>query len=82
MDPGLGNCVDIILKWGHIQKGDYIITGTIGGKVKNMLNDSFKRIDVAYPGMAVRLQGLNCGGKPGDWLFVCKNENNMKEVFL
>jgi len=58
LDSRKGPLATILLRNGSLKVGEEIKAGGVGGKIKAMINDRGKNINVAYPGGAVEVLGF------------------------
>eukprot|EP01038_Epipyxis_sp_PR26KG_P013212 gene13212-17709_t len=80
IDKGRGVVVDLLIKWGSLLVGDYVVVGTSFGKVKAMLNDKGKKVKVATPSHSVQILGLRSMPIAGSELLSVKSEARAKEI--
>ncbi len=80
IDIGRGPIVNIIITAGTLKKGDYFVSGLKWGKVRAMLNDQGKNLDMALPSTPVEILGINGAAKAGDDFIVLKNEKEAKSI--
>jgi len=80
IDIGRGPIVNIIITSGTLNKGDYFVSGLKWGKVRALINDNGKNIDVAIPSTPVEVLGINGAAKAGDDFVVLENEKEAKSL--
>ena len=68
LDKGLGPIGTVLIQKGTLNVGNPFICNDYPGKVRSILNESGKRLKVAYPSDAVQLQGFDTVPKAGDIL--------------
>ncbi len=80
LDKGKGPVATMLVQNGTLKVGDSIIAGTVGGKVRALLDDSGRRVRTAGPSTPVEILGLNEVPQAGDIFEVVKNEKEMKAI--
>ena len=80
LDKGKGPVATMLVQNGTLKVGDSIVVGTVGGKVRALLDDSGKRVRTAGPSTPVEILGLNEVPQAGDLFEVVKNEKIMKQI--
>ncbi len=80
IDIGRGPIANIIVTAGTLNKGDYFVSGLKWGKVRAIINDLGKQIDIAEPATPVEILGINGAAKSGDDFIVLKNEKEAKSI--
>ena len=80
LEKGKGAVATILVKDGHINIGDYVVAGTMKGKVKSLTNDKGERVKVITPGLPVEILGLEGVPAAGDRFDVVKDEKTAEEV--
>ncbi len=80
IDIGRGPIANIIITAGTLRKGDYFVSGLKWGKVRAIINDQGKQIDIAEPSIPVEILGINGAAKSGDDFIVLKTEKEAKSL--
>lgn len=80
LEKGKGAVVTILVKDGHVSIGDYVVAGSVKGKVKSLTNDKGERVDSITPGLPVEVLGLEGIPAAGDKFDVVKDEKTAEEV--
>tara|TARA_Y100000816_G_scaffold87717_1_gene60412 strand:+ start:683 stop:2902 length:2220 start_codon:yes stop_codon:yes gene_type:complete len=80
IETGRGPIVNIIITSGTLKKGDYFVSGLKWGKVRAIVNDQGKNIDLAEPATPVEILGVNGATKAGDDFVVLNNEKEAKSI--
>ncbi len=80
LDKGKGPVATMLVQNGTLKVGDSIVAGTVGGKVRALLDDSGRRVRTAGPSTPVEILGLNEVPQAGDIFEVVKNEKEMKSI--
>jgi len=80
IDIGRGPIVNIIITAGTLKKGDFFVSGLKWGKIRAIINDQGKNIDIAEPSTPVEILGINGAAKAGDDFIVLSNEKEAKSL--
>jgi len=80
LEKGKGAVATILVKDGHVSVGDYIVAGSMKGKVKSLTNDKGERVDSVTPGLPVEVLGLDGVPAAGDRFDVVVDEKTAEEV--
>ena len=80
IDVGRGPVVNIIVTSGNLKKGDYFVSGKKWGKVRAIINDQGKNIDMAEPSTPVEILGINGASNAGDDFVVLSSEKEAKNL--
>ena len=80
IDIGRGPVVNVIITAGTLKKGDFFVSGLKWGKVRAIINDQGKNIDIAEPATPVEIIGINGASKAGDDFIVLPNEKEAKNL--
>ncbi len=80
IDIGRGPVENIIITAGTLKKGDFFVSGLKWGKVRAIINDQGKSIDIAEPSTPVEIIGINGASKAGDDFIVLPNEKEAKNL--
>ena len=79
LDKGKGPVATVLVQNGTLRTGDNIISGTVTGRVRAMIDDSGKNVKEARPSMAVNVLGLEEVPNSGDSIYAV-SQALMKEV--
>lgn len=82
LSPGQGAVATILVKSGTLRVGDCILTGSLYGSVKAMINDKGKRITEAPPSTPAEILGLSGVPEAGEEFFVVKDEKKARTLSL
>jgi translation initiation factor IF-2 len=82
LDKGRGPVATVLVQNGTLRKGDVILTGCEYGRVRAMLDESGKPVEVAGPSMPVVVLGLSGTPNAGDDMVVLADERRAREVAL
>ena len=80
IDIGRGPIANIIITAGTLRKGDYFVSGLKWGKVRAIINDQGKQINIAEPSTPIEILGINGAAKSGDDFIVLKSEKEAKSL--
>lgn len=80
LEKGRGAVATILVKDGHVSIGDYIVAGSMKGKVKSLTNDKGERVESVTPGLPVEVLGLEGVPAAGDRFDVVVDEKTAEEV--
>ncbi len=80
IDIGRGPVANIIVTAGKLKKGDFFVCGLKWGKIRAIINDQGKNIDIAIPSTPIEIIGINGAAKSGDDLIVLQNEKEAKSL--
>ena len=80
LDKGKGPVATMLVQNGTLKIGDSIVVGTVGGKVRALLDDSGRRVKFAGPSTPVEILGLNEVPQAGDTFEAVENEKVMRQI--
>ncbi len=80
IDVGRGPVANIIVTSGTLKKGDYFVSGLKWGKIRAIINDQGKSINIAEPATPIEIIGINGAAKSGDDFIVLPNEKDAKSL--
>lgn len=80
LDVGRGPVATVLVQNGTLHVGDPVVTGTVWGKVRAMIDDKGERIDSAGPATPVEVIGFSDMPVAGDQLWVVKDEKTAREI--
>ncbi len=80
IDIGRGPVVNIVVTSGNLKKGDYFVSGKKWGKVRAIINDQGKSIEVADPATPIEVLGINGASNAGDDFLVLSSEKEAKNL--
>ena len=78
IDVGRGPVATIIVTTGTLKKGDFFVSGLKWGKIRAIINDHGKNIEIAKPATPIEIIGINGASKSGDDFIVLPNEKEAK----
>ncbi|MBR5250694.1 MAG: translation initiation factor IF-2 [Clostridia bacterium] len=79
LDKGRGPVATILIKNGTLSIGDYVIAGTVSGKIRAMFDDKGRKVTSAGPSTPVEVLGFEEVPIAGD-IMHAGDEKNIKEV--
>jgi translation initiation factor IF-2 len=80
LEKGKGPVATILVKDGHVKVGQYIVAGSLKGKVKSLVNDKGEKIDRITPGLPAEVLGLEGVPGAGDRFDIVADEKTAEEV--
>lgn len=80
MEKGKGPVATLLIKDGTVEVGQYIVAGTMKGRVRSLTNDRGERVPSAGPGIPVEVLGLDAVPGAGDKFDVVKDEATAEKV--
>lgn len=79
LDKGKGPVATVIVQNGTLHTGDNLISGTVTGRVRAMIDDKGRTVKEAGPSMAVNVLGLEQVPQSGDCIYAV-SQALMKQV--
>ncbi|MBW1650158.1 MAG: translation initiation factor IF-2 [Deltaproteobacteria bacterium] len=80
LDIGKGPVATVLVQEGTLKAGDVIVCGIHYGKVRALINDIGKQVNVAAPSIPVKVLGLSGVPTSGDQLISASDEKKAKQV--
>lgn len=80
LDKGKGAVARVLVQNGTLKVGDYLVVGSVGGKVRALINDMGERINEAGPSTPVEILGLSDVPNAGDTFEVLDNDKELKQI--
>ncbi|MFZ3229379.1 MAG: translation initiation factor IF-2 [Pseudobdellovibrio sp.] len=80
LEKGRGAVATILVKDGTVSIGQYIVAGSMKGKVKSLIDDKGQRVDKMTPGLPVEVLGLEGVPSAGDRFDVVADEKTAEQV--
>lgn len=80
MEKGKGPVATLLVKDGTVEVGQYIVAGTMKGRVRSLTNDRGERVQSAGPGVPVEVLGLEAVPAAGDKFDIVKDEDTANKV--
>ncbi len=80
LDKGRGTVATVLVQGGTLKKGDILVAGQQWGRVRALLDDQGRQVDVALPAMPVEVLGFNGAPEAGEPFAVVDEEAKAREV--
>jgi len=80
LDKGKGAIATFLVLEGTLKVGDFVVTGTVGGKVRALINDRGERQHKVGPSTPVEILGLTEIPQSGDIFEVVSSDKEMKDI--
>tara|TARA_Y100000590_G_scaffold199087_1_gene226143 strand:- start:982 stop:3243 length:2262 start_codon:yes stop_codon:yes gene_type:complete len=80
IDKGKGPVSTVLVTNGSLKKGNFFVSGNTWGKIRAMIDDQGKNIDLALPSTPVEILGMNHSASAGDDFIVVDSEDKAKEI--
>jgi len=79
LDKRMGPVATALVKNGTLRVGDNILIGSVGGRVRALINDMGQRVEEATPSTPVSILGLDGVPKAGDSFRILTNDKLFKQ---
>ncbi|MEH2463846.1 translation initiation factor IF-2 [Nostoc sp.] len=80
LDKAKGAVATLLIQNGTLHVGDILVAGSAFGKVRAMVDDRGKRVDIASPSFAVEVLGLSDVPAAGDEFEIFQNEKEARAL--
>ncbi|MEN0058431.1 MAG: translation initiation factor IF-2 [Bdellovibrio sp.] len=80
MEKGKGPVATLLVKDGTVEVGQYIVAGTMRGRVRSLMNDKGERVQSVGPGLPAEVLGLDGVPAAGDKFDIVKDEDTSVKV--
>ncbi|MGI6342113.1 MAG: translation initiation factor IF-2 [Bacteroidales bacterium] len=80
LDKGRGYLSKCIVEDGTLRVGDFVVAGTVYGKVRSLFNERNISVDEVKPGSPISILGLNGAPQSGDKFIVMLDEREAKNL--
>ena len=80
VDKFLGPVANVIVSNGEMNKTDFVLSGEVTGKIKRMVDENGRDLQVAKPSQPFMIVGLDNLPKIGDRIIVVDDEKFAKQV--
>lgn len=80
MKKGFGPVATVIIQGGSLKVGDPFVAGTASGRVKAMLDEREKRVDLAEPATPVLVVGFDTLPEAGDNFIVVSTDMEARQI--
>jgi len=82
LDKGRGPVATLLVQSGTLKRGDVILTGSVFGRVRAMLDEAGRPVQTAGPSIPVEIQGLSDVPQAGEEMAVLSDERKAREIAL
>ena len=82
LDRGRGPVATVLVRFGTLHKGDFVLAGAVFGRVRAMTDENGKAVSDAGPSIPVEIQGLADVPRAGDEMLVLNDERKAREIAL
>jgi translation initiation factor IF-2 len=79
-DKGRGNILTVLIQQGTLHRSDAFVTGSFYGRVRDLLNEHFARLDAVTPSLPVQILGSSGLPDAGDRFEVVVDERTAREI--
>jgi translation initiation factor IF-2 len=80
LDKGRGPVASVLVQSGTLRAGDVVLAGVQYGRIKAMLDENGRPVDIATPSIPVQILGLDGTPEAGEDFVVLENEKRAREV--
>jgi translation initiation factor IF-2 len=80
LDRGRGSVATVLVQEGTLHVGDAFVCGVFHGKVRAMMDDRGRKVDVAPPSFPVEILGLQGVPQAGDAFVAVADESKARQV--
>ncbi len=80
LDQSKGPIATVLVQSGTLKVADSVIVGTVTGKIRAMVDDKGRRVNIAGPSTPVSVMGLDEVPNAGDILYAVEQEKLVKMV--
>jgi translation initiation factor IF-2 len=80
LDKGRGSVATVLVQSGTLNVGDAIVTGHAHGRVRAMLDEHGRNVDVATPSRPVQVLGLTSVPGAGDTFLVAPDDRTARQI--
>jgi len=80
LDKSKGQVINAIVQQGQLKVGDFLVCGSVCGKIKALSDDRGRKISSAGPSRPIEILGLSGVGNVGDTISVVKDEKIGKQL--
>ena len=80
MDPKRGAVATVLVQAGTLKAGDAFVAGLSYGKIKALVDDLGRKIEIAGPSTPVEILGLTGNPQAGDAFTVVENEKAARDI--
>jgi len=80
MSPTKGSVATVLLKEGHLDKGDVVLAGGVYGRIRTVIDSRGRTVKSADPSMPVVITGLDGVPQAGDKFYCLDDINEAKQA--
>ncbi len=80
LDKSRGATATLLVQNGTLRSGDFLIVGSVQGRIRAMFDHRGRAVELAEPSMPVEILGLNDVPEAGDDFLVVDNERLAKQI--
>jgi translation initiation factor IF-2 len=80
LDRGRGPVATVLVQKGTLHQGEIVVAGAEWGRVRAMLDDKGRNLQIAGPSFPVEILGLSNAPGAGEPLVVVENEGRAREI--
>ncbi len=80
MEQGRGSTATVLIQKGSLKKGDIFVSGSSTGKVRELLDEHGKKVEMAIPSQPVVVLGFEGTPTAGDDFVVVESDAKAREV--
>lgn len=80
MSPTKGSVATVLLKEGHLDKGDVVLAGGVYGRIRTVIDSRGRTVKIADPSMPVVITGLDGVPQAGDKFYCLDDINEAKQA--
>ena len=80
VDRGRGNIATVLIQQGTLHKGDPFVAAEFSGRVRELMDENFNRVDDVSPSMPVQVLGFAGLPQAGDRFDVVEDERSAREL--
>ena len=80
LDKGRGPVATLLVQSGTLKRGDIVLTGSVYGRVRAMLDENGKPVQEAGPSIPVEVHGLSEVPSAGEEMMVIADERKAREI--
>jgi translation initiation factor IF-2 len=79
-DKSLGSIANVIIKSGEVKRGHFAVGGQVYGKIRTVINDLGKNLDLAVESQPVKIVGIPSVLEVGEIIRTYDSESKAREV--
>ncbi|MFO7638982.1 MAG: translation initiation factor IF-2 [bacterium] len=80
VDRGRGNIATILIQEGTLRRGDPFVAAEFHGRVRDMFDENFNRVEEATPSIPVQVLGFSGLPQAGDRFDVAEDERTARDI--